>query len=135
MRALQLLGLMFGANERHARKVAFSEFYNQALSDSMDVQDEYIAWRRAKVRACSLASQKMAHRTSPCAPSLPTYVLQTISKQAPFHLYSEDAKQGVETNPVLHPLEHFPVVLTCMAAIITITGIGWCRRVQRGSGV
>ena len=58
MRALQLLGLMFGANERQARKVAFSEFYNQALSDSMDVQDEYIAWRRSKVRACTALLRK-----------------------------------------------------------------------------
>ncbi len=50
MRALQLLGLMFGANEKGSRKVAFSEFYNQALSESMDVQYEYVMWRRAKVR-------------------------------------------------------------------------------------
>ena len=49
MKALQLLDLMFGANEEQPRKVALNEFYNQALSDSMDVPEEYVTWRRTKV--------------------------------------------------------------------------------------
>lgn len=52
MKALQLLDLMFGANEKHPRKITLNEFYNQALSDSMDVQEEYVTWRRTKVAPC-----------------------------------------------------------------------------------
>jgi hypothetical protein len=46
MRALHLLALMYQANERGGRRVQLSEFYNTPLSESIDVQDEYVLWRR-----------------------------------------------------------------------------------------
>lgn len=57
LRALLLLQLMWRANEApdHSRKVAQAEFYNAALSDAMDVQAEYIAWRQNRVRLLSFS--------------------------------------------------------------------------------
>ena len=53
MHALLLLHLMWRANilEPGKRKIALTEFYNAQLSDHMDVQAEYIAWRQLRVRA------------------------------------------------------------------------------------
>ena len=49
LRALLLLQMLWQANERPRRKVALAEFYNAPLSDAMDVQAEYIAWRQIGV--------------------------------------------------------------------------------------
>ena len=47
--ALLLLQLMWRANEGPPPRIALNEFYNKALSDSMDVQAEYVAWRQNRV--------------------------------------------------------------------------------------
>ena len=53
LRGLLLLQLMWRANAGGpgGRKIALPEFYNARLSDRMDVQAEYVAWRQSRVRA------------------------------------------------------------------------------------
>ena len=47
---------MWRANKWPPR-IALSEFYNKALSDNMDVQAEYVAWRQSRVSGLPVKHQ------------------------------------------------------------------------------
>ena len=53
MCAAHLLLLMYRANKLGGTKIPNSEFYNNRISDSLDLHAEYEIWARHVVRSCT----------------------------------------------------------------------------------